>query len=268
MSAGRADPGVDARRAHAPRRTRPTWREREDRFVAWVRRVLRLPRTWRVDGVRYKERTRVSLRRALDKHGEGVKVYDVTFPGPNAPPPMAIHATRDRVFADLAPCERAQAIEVLRPRIRPGQRVFELGCGTGAASDILSQLVGPSGGVVSVGFDRESIRFARRRYPRSNLGFELGGVETLDGEIQGAFDAVVAHTLGADSRAERENALLELWRVVAPGGTLCVRTSVGDASETTEMLVRRLLRDASVDHASTPDAGVSWIIAGRPAEKS
>lgn len=239
--------------------------------MTWARSVLRLPRTWRVDGVRYKERSRTSLRRALDKHGEGEKVYDVTFPGPRAPAPMAIHATRERVFADLATCPRAHAIEALRPLVLPGQRVFELGCGTGAGSDRLSSLAGPSGGVVSVGFDRESIRFARRRYPRPNLGFELGGVETLDGEIEGAFDTVVVYAIPGrrDDQPAIDASVRELWRVVTPGGMLALRTlSAGaDPGETMEMLARRLFRDATIDHASTADRAAAWVIARRPEER-
>ncbi len=252
-----------------PRPSRPSPEAWSERLGAWLRSALRQRRTWVVDGVRYKERTRVPLRRALGKHGEGEKVYDVRFPGPDAPAPMAIHATRERVFADLAPCDRANGIVALRALVRPGWRVFEFACATGGGSVALSELVGPSGGVVSAGQDRESIRFARRRYRRSNLGFEMGGAETLDGETDGAFDAVIAHRAPT-----QDEDLRELWRVVAPGGLLACRTMSageeprGDAGEsrTVEMRVRQACRDAQIDAASTPDLSLRWVLARRPGE--
>ncbi|MFI4897537.1 MAG: class I SAM-dependent methyltransferase [Phycisphaerales bacterium JB059] len=248
-----------------PRPPRPSSKAWSERLGAWLRSVLRQRRTWVIDGVRYKERTRVPLRRALGRHGEGEKVYDVRFPGPEAPAPMAIHATRDRVFADLAPCDRANGIAALRALVRPGWRVFEYACATGGGSVALSELVGPSGGVVSAGQDRESIRFARRRYRRSNLGFEMGGAETLDGETDGAFDAVIAHLAPAE-----DEALRELWRVVAPGGLLACRTTPSGAEpageRTVEMRVRLACRDAQIDAASTPDLSLRWVLARRPGE--
>ncbi len=240
--------------------------------VSWLASVFRVRQTLRVDDVRYKERTRTPLRRSLGRHGEGEKIYDVRFPGPDAPAPMAIHATRHRVFADLAPCSRAESIGVLRPLIRPGWRVFEVGCATGGGSALLSELVGPSGGVVSVGTDRESIRYARRRYRRANLGFELGGIETLDGETDGAFDAVIAHRAPEPGTGGEDADLKELWRVVAPGGLLaCRSTQSGDTSapvETTEMRVRTTCRDAEIDHARSPDREITWVLARRPSDRS
>ncbi len=261
--AGRLTTRADRRRSpRSPRRAR----ELERKIGPWLRSVLRLRQTWRVEGVRYKERTRTPLRRSLGRHSEGEKVYDVRFPGPSAPAPMAIHATRQRIFADLAPCPRVNGIRALRSLIRPGWRVFEVGCATGGGSALLSELVGPSGGVVSVGTDRESIRFARRRYRRGNLGFEVGGSETLDGETDASYDAVIAHRAPQANPQGEDAMLAELWRVVAPGGLLACRSSqAGDGGETTEIRLRLLCRDAQIDHARSADREITWVIARRPA---
>lgn len=203
---------------------RRRWRRRVTRWLERASRVLGLRRTIRVDGVRYRERTRDPLRRALSRAGGGVKEYDVRFP----PRPgrtratMRIRCTPERMYADVGPTRRPALYGRLIDPVRPGMRVFELGCGTGAGTAKLGELVGPSGGVVAVDRDRESIRFARQRYLAPQLGFEIGWVETLAGELDGAFDAVVAveALIGND---QADHALLcELWRVVGEGGRLIV----------------------------------------------
>lgn len=201
---------------------RRRWRRRVARWVERASRVLGLRRTIRVDGVRYRERTRDPLRRSLTRAGGGVKEYDVRFPpGPGRKrATMRIRCTPERMYADVGPTRRPALYGRLRELVRPGMRVFELGCGTGAGTERLGVLVGPSGGVVAVDRDRESIRFARQRYLSAQLGFEIGWTETLAGELDGAFEVVVAiDALIGNDRADFET-LTELWRVVGEGGRL------------------------------------------------
>jgi ubiquinone/menaquinone biosynthesis C-methylase UbiE len=46
--------------------------------------------------------------------------------------------------------------------VRPGQRVLEVGCGTGYLARLLAQAVGPRGLVVGIDPSREMITDARR----------------------------------------------------------------------------------------------------------
>ena len=56
----------------------------------------------------------------------------------------------------------------------------------------LAARVGPSGAVVALDPDHESIRYARRRYTDSNIAWEIGGIGSLEGELDGSFDVVIA----------------------------------------------------------------------------
>lgn len=205
----------------------------------WTRAMSRLRRLMRslgmsrrrieVGGVVYRELTGMSLRRALGETGSGVKEYEVRFPLPgrelrSAQYPhreeMRIRFTARRRFADLGHDPRVRFVHAMRDVLRPGQRVLDLGCGTGAGSAQLASAVGPSGGVVAINRDGESIRFARQRYRADHLAFELGWLDTLSGELDGAFDVVVALDLFRDAPDDpgKSRAVSELWRVVNRGG--------------------------------------------------
>jgi|GEM_PF-761784 len=213
-------------------------------FVARIRnRLNRFTRTLGltrnkvvIESVIYRERTTTSLRRTLSLTGSGVKEYDVEFPNRSAAmqsqqypwrEKMRIRYTRNRVFADLGNDPRVQFADQLKELIKPGFRVLELGCGTGSSSRQLAELVGPSGGVVAIDRDGESIRYARQRHRRDHLGFELGWLDTLEGELDGAFDAVLAVDLFRDAGDDpaKSRAVSSLWRVVNPGGVIGVMST-------------------------------------------
>ncbi len=181
------------------------------------------------EGVVYRERSNTSLRRSLSVTGSGVKEYDVRFHQAAGEvqslqypvrETMRIRYTHHRIFADLGHDPRIGFVEQIQKTIRPGDRVLELGCGTGGGSEKLAELVGPSGGVVALQLDGESIRFARQRYRRNHLAYELGWLETLEGELDSAFDAIIAVDLFRDAPDDpsKSRAIASLWRVLAPGG--------------------------------------------------
>lgn len=203
------------------------------RYIGLYKRKITMP-----DGVRYRERSGVSIRRALSEHGSGVKEYDVRFPlvDSEGRRGMRIRYTATRLFGDVGHDPRSVLYAQILDRITPGQRVLEIGCGTGAGSAMLAQAVGPSGGVVAIDRDGESIRFARQRHRSDHCGFENGWIDTLDGETNGGFDAVVAvDPLQGQSEEARPvggsggwSAISEIVRVIAPGGTLVVISSQAD----------------------------------------
>lgn len=203
----------------APARAAASLPEVTGRLIAtavWrTRRMLGLRRTVRAEGVKYTERTAEPLHRALSRHGQGVKEFDAEFAEGSR---MRITCTRDRVYADLSRPSRLEAIEAAEAVVMPGMRVLVLEGGTGWAGERVSRRVGPSGAVVSLDRDEESVKFAQRRYRLKNVAFEIGDVNSVKGETDGAFDAAIA--IGAFTDADVRAPLEEIWRVVGPGGTL------------------------------------------------
>lgn len=184
--------------------------------------MLGLRRTLVTGGVRYTERSTESLRRSLSRTGAGLKEYDAAFADGTR---LRLHCTPGRVYADLSGAVLLPRYRLVEDLLSPGMRVLELSCGTGYGAAWLMERVGPSGAVVALDRDRESIRYAQHRYAAANTAFENGGVETLNGELAGSFDVVIA-LLGLEDEPGLEAALTELWRVVAPGGWMAIAEPV------------------------------------------
>lgn len=158
-------------------------------------------------------------------HARGEARYEARFDewDEHRPPTMLIRCSGDRPYEDLLGPIVLDAYTPVEPLIRPGSRVLDARCRTGAGAAWLGALAGPSGSVLALDPDEEAITFARRRYAdtrAAHIAFERGGIDALAGELDGAFDAVVA--TGALPNDDDERCVRELWRVVRPGGILYV----------------------------------------------
>ena len=113
--------------------------------------------------------------------------------------------------ADFAP---------LVPRVGPGMRVLDVGCGTGAITAGIAERVGPEGLVVGLDRDAGHIARASARWAAMPwLRFEVGDVLTLARVAQ--FDVVgVARTLQWIEEDALPAAVSRLALALVPGGHL------------------------------------------------
>jgi ubiquinone/menaquinone biosynthesis C-methylase UbiE len=109
--------------------------------------------------------------------------------------------------------------------LRPGERVLDLGCGSGWATRLLARMVGDGpegfGQVVGVDVSDEMIRHARETSKDfENVLYVWGSAQQIPWE-ENYFDKV----LSVESfyyYADQERALAELFRVMAPRGRLFI----------------------------------------------
>jgi SAM-dependent methyltransferase len=108
---------------------------------------------------------------------------------------------------------------VRRGDLKAGQRVLDLGTGTGSVAMRAAALVGPAGKIIGVDISPEMLAVTRQRlveagYP--NVDLREGRAEQLPADDE-AFDAVLA-SLSLMYVLDRAAAAREMRRVLRPGG--------------------------------------------------
>ena len=135
-------------------------------------------------------------------HGAGHDVLSAIFFG----------GRRHRVYTRLAALSSA----------RPGDRVLDVGCGTGYFTRIMARAVAPGGTALGVDPSREAIGRARRLTRRAGCTFAEGTAEALaapDGSQDVVASSLMIHHL---PQALRSQAVREMFRVLRPGGHLLI----------------------------------------------
>ena len=106
--------------------------------------------------------------------------------------------------------------------LRPGDAVLDIGCGTGMLLLEAEKVVGSKGIVVGLDVEPEMIKQARRRAIKNNsqASFDIASIAQipyLDNTYNVAFSTLMYHHL---SETERQAGMVELARVLQPGGRL------------------------------------------------
>jgi len=102
--------------------------------------------------------------------------------------------------------------------IKPGQRVLDVACGTGALTLAVAERVAPGGAVTGLDANPEMLAVARRKH--AAIQWRDGRAESLP-FADASFDAVVSQ-FGLMFFDDHAAALHEMRRVLRPGGRLAV----------------------------------------------
>jgi arsenite methyltransferase len=123
--------------------------------------------------------------------------------------------------------------------VREGERVLDVGSGTGLLAEHVARIVGEAGSVVGIDPLPLRIEIARRK-ARANLTFEVGSAFALDGFADQSFDVVylnaVFHWL-----PEKLVPLRQFHRVLRPGGRLGITTGSKDHPNTIRKVRKEVL---------------------------
>jgi SAM-dependent methyltransferase len=110
-----------------------------------------------------------------------------------------------------------------------GRRAIVVGCGLGADAEYLARL-----GYATTAFDisATAIRLARQRSPNTPVEYRVADLLAPPTEWSHAFDLVVEIiTVQALPEPPRSQAIANIARLVAPGGTLLVIAAVNDPDQ-------------------------------------
>jgi ubiquinone/menaquinone biosynthesis C-methylase UbiE len=114
---------------------------------------------------------------------------------------------------------------VARLRIKPGARILDVCCGSGASAIPAAEAVGPQGFVLGVDLADNLLTLARTKAKRrhlNNIEFRAGDMLDLQLPAMG-FDAVIC-VFGIFFVPDMQEAVRELWRHVRPSGRLAITT--------------------------------------------
>ena len=141
---------------------------------------------------------------------------------------------------------RARLAEILE--LEPGERVLEVGPGTGYYTPGLAERVGPEGSVELLDVQQEmldhSIRTVRER-GLWNVNATQADARELPYDDQ-SFDAAVLVTVLGEI-PDKTAALREIYRALKPGGILSVTEVLPDPDYQTPNAIRQLAREAGFE---------------------
>ena len=111
--------------------------------------------------------------------------------------------------------------------LQPGERVLDLGTGTGAVAEKAASAVEPGGSVLAVDISPEMLAVAERRAAQARIGYQVaeGSAESIP-VVDASLDVVLA-SLSLMYVIDRANAAREIARVLRPEGRLVASAWAG-----------------------------------------
>jgi ubiquinone/menaquinone biosynthesis C-methylase UbiE len=132
-------------------------------------------------------------------------------------------------------------------QIKPGDKVLEIGCGTGTLTLAAKTRTGVSGEVVGIDIAPEMIAVARRKAARkgSKVLFQVGGIENISFPDD-RFDTVLCSFMIFHMPEEvRIKGFKEIYRVLKSGGHLFIIDTV-DLRELAPILKENIFSDIEI----------------------
>lgn len=142
--------------------------------------------------------------------------------------------------------------------LKPGDRVLDVGCGTGLLAEHVADLVGPEGQVIGIDPLPLRIEMARAK-ARPNLAFQVGDAYDLDTMRDTSFDVVIMNAV-FHWLAEKTRPLLEAARVLKPGGRLGINTQLKGELSRFHEIAAKVLAEPPFDRYPRPRPQLTYRV--------
>ena len=144
------------------------------------------------------------------------------------------------LFARLLGMPKVYDTLIAQAELADGQRVLEIGCGTG---NLTTRVKRTHPAVEVTGSDPDPRALDRARREANDIRFERGYVERLpfaDGEFDRVLSSMMLHHVNEDAKPAAAN---EIFRVLRPGGRLHLVDIGGDTTTDHGPIARRVTRN-------------------------
>jgi len=146
-------------------------------------------------------------------------------------------------------------------RLKSGEQVLDVGCGTGRLGEHVARGLGPTGSVVGIDPLPLRIAIARGRHP--NLHVQVGRAEDLSCFAAGRFSAAYLNSV-LHWIPDKHIALSQVLRVLAPAGRIAVNCADADRPHQSGALVRQALDEEGLTDAARASArGLNYRVTAR-----
>lgn len=129
-------------------------------------------------------------------------------------------ARRYQIFTEKTTMYQELTREMVRlAQLRPGQRVLDVGCGTGVTTRSVLPKIGSSGHVVALDVSGPMLAVARQQISAENITFVQADAAEAANHLDRAVDRIVCNSVFWQFR-HKVDVLTALHRVLAPDGLL------------------------------------------------